>query len=269
MAHAVEIDKQSVNLKDEMGVLVELDNLYWEGEKYFETNNGDKLVLKDARSDDMADVAMEDFLKDYNMFEKAVIERDYEKLSELVDVKSFAQYYLLSEFTVNPDAYWTSFYMYKNGANDKIHAGPGWDFDLSLGNKNWSNWLGDEFYATDATMIRKKELLTKDEYESSGLGEWFSSGAALSRIVFNLMDLPEFQDLVKEVYTQRMRGREDELLWIIGRMVERIEVAAEVDGEKWESGVFLQEVKTMKKWIIERYRYFDEVYGDEKVLMGR
>ena len=272
LAHVVEIDKQSVDLKDPMGVLVELDNLYWEGERYFESNNGDKLVVKDAKTDYVVDVAMGEFMDDYNAFEKAVMKKDYHKICELIDVESFAKYYLLSEFTVNPDAYWTSFYMYKDGSDDKIHAGPGWDFDLALANRTWGNWLGEEFYSSKNTMIRKREIMTREMYEEMGLVsdevDWHGVSLRLSHLFFDMVEVPEFWNVVKSVYVERMKGREDELLWRIGQEANRIEEAVMADEERWGGEGFWYEVETMKRWIDERYKYFDEVYGGEKILLG-
>ena len=145
LTHAVEVGKNVVDLKDSMGILVELDNLYYEWERYYKTGNGDYLLVKDVVDEMNEEEAMRRFLKAYDEFERAVAEKNYERVKELVDIESFAQYYLLSEFLVNPDAYWTSFYMYKDGDSDKIHAGPGWDFDLAFANRRWINWMGQNF----------------------------------------------------------------------------------------------------------------------------
>lgn len=274
LTHAVEIGKRSVNLRDPLGVLVELDNVYGRMEEYYETKKGDRLVIKDVVGKDYKEEAMSVFLNDYNEFEKVAEEGDYEKANELADLKSFAQYYLLSEFTVNPDAYWTSFYMYKDGVSDKIHAGPGWDFDYTLSNKVWGNWMGEDFYSPRRTMVRRDEIMTEEMYEEMGLSvadgvDWYKVSLNLSRIMFNLMDIPEFQDLVRQLYVERMKGREDELIWIIENKTDLIEEAVAADEERWENEGFLQEVERMKEWISERYKYFDEVYGDEKVQIDR
>ena len=267
LTHAVEIDKQSVNLKDSMGVLVELDNVYGHVEDYRESGAGDKLVVKDVVDKGCKDEATKLFMDNYNELEKAIKNGDYNRAEELADLVSLAQYYLLNEFAVNPDAYWTSFYFYKDGADDKIHAGPGWDFDLSFANKVWSNWLGDVFHSSKETMVRKKELQTREFYEEMGI-EWYDMSQKLTSLEFDLMEIPEFQSLVQKVYRERMKGREDELIWRIGQKTGKIEEAVMADEEKWEGEGFLREVETMKEWIHERYEYFDEVYGGEKVLIN-
>ena len=50
--------------------------------------------------------------------------------SELVDVESFAETYIVHELFKNVDVFVSSFYMYKD-AGGKLCAGPVWDFDLS------------------------------------------------------------------------------------------------------------------------------------------
>lgn len=262
LTHAVEVGKTGVNLKDPLGILVELDNIYGMVETYYETGNGDKLVIKDVVEDDRKDVAMVDFLKNYNELEVAVKERDFEKIEKLVDVESFAKYFLLSEFIVNPDAYWTSFYFYKDGTEDKIHAGPGWDFDLAFANRSWGNWMGEEFYSPMRSMVRKDELIQKESYEEKGLEEWYTFSKALSRIMFDMMEILEFREEVSRIFQERISGREQEFLNEGRKKVEEIYEAAVVDAKKWEKGNFDDAANEMFEWIKKRFEFFEKEYGD-------
>lgn len=274
LTHAIEISKHSVNLRNSLGVLVELDNIYGRGELvYYETGNGDVLTIKDTVAKGMAEAAMDGFLEQYNKFEKAVSEKDYDRICELVDVESFAQYYLLSEFTINPDAYWTSFYMYKDGVEDKIHAGPGWDFDLALSNKIWGNWMGEDYFLPNKTMARKGEIMTKEMYEEMGLVEddgidWYENSLSLSHIIFDLMEIPEFQKVVKYVYAESMKGRKEELMRKIEWTMEAIADAGKANEAKWGNNGFLQEVDKMKTWVDKRYDYFEIVYDNTNELIS-
>ncbi len=270
LAHVVEIGKNSVDLKDPMGALVELDNVYGWMDDYFETNNGDKLIVKDVLKKDNRDIVMKEFLNKYNQLEAAISKKNYKTICELADVESFAKYYLLSEFTVNPDAYWTSFYMYKDGEDDKIHAGPGWDFDFAFANKAWGNWMGEEFYSPTMTMARKNEIMTKEMYDELGLSavsgvDWYGVSLSLSRIVFDLMEVEEFRDVVDQVYMSTMYGRDDELLRRVGGRAEEIKDAAFANERKWGKEGFLDEINTMKDWIGERYKHFNRVYGRKEL----
>ena len=265
LTHAVEIGKSVVDLRDPMGVLMELDNLYYWEEDYRESGNGDHLVLKDAVSDANKEIARREFMLDYDEFEKVVAEKEYEKVKELVDVESFAQYYLLSEFSVNPDAYWTSFYMYKDGVEDKIHAGPGWDFDLAFANGWWGNWMGEEFYSPERTMIRKGELLTQEEYEEMNLGgeiDWYTWSQKLSRIMFDMMEMPEFRGEVRRQYEMKMSNKVDELGGKILEWTEEIEGLTWRDAEKWQKGDYREDAKKMAEWIKKRSEFFEKEYGE-------
>ena len=265
LTHAVEIGKSVVDLRDPMGVLMELDNLYYWEEDYRESGNGDHLVLKDAVSDANKEIARREFMLDYDEFEKVVAEKEYEKVKELVDVESFAQYYLLSEFSVNPDAYWTSFYMYKDGVEDKIHAGPGWDFDLAFANGWWGNWMGEEFYSPERTMIRKGELLTQEEYEEMNLGgeiDWYAWSRGLSRIMFDMMEMPEFRGEVRRQYEMKMSNKVDELGGKILEWTEEIEGLTWRDAEKWQKGDYREDAKKMAEWIKKRSEFFEKEYGE-------
>lgn len=268
LTKAVEVSSNVVDLKDDLGVLVELDNIYGTlEEKYYTTGNGDILTIKDVAKEENDEQAMEDFLMNYNELEKAIEAKDYKKISELADVESFAQYYLLSEFTVNPDAYWTSFYMNKDGKEDKIHAGPGWDFDMALANRNWGifSWLGERLYSTTETMVRKLELSPEAWVEMGNNEEEFEVNEQISTIMYDLMEIPEFQDEVMRVFNERMAGKGEELVTRIRNKATEIYQAALKDGEKWEKSNFITETKNLIKWVKARYDYFEDTYGDDKV----
>ena len=266
LTKAVEVSSNVVDLKDDLGVLVELDNIYGTlEEKYYTTGNGDILTIKDVAKEENDEQAMEDFLMNYNELEKAIEAKDYKKISELADVESFAQYYLLSEFTVNPDAYWTSFYMNKDGKEDKIHAGPGWDFDMALANRYWGNWLGEKLYSPTETMVRKLELSPETWIEMGNSEEDYVVSDQISTIMYDLMDIPEFQDEVKRVFNEKMVGKGEELMTRIINKATEIYQAALKDGEKWEKGNFIAETENLIRWVKARYDYFEETYGDDRV----
>ncbi|HBE15105.1 MAG TPA: hypothetical protein DCY72_02500, partial [Ruminococcaceae bacterium] len=57
-----------------------------------------------------------------------------EQIRQVIDVDSFAKFYLLNEYAKTGDFGLSSvFFFYKDGV---LYAGPAWDYDLSLGNLN-------------------------------------------------------------------------------------------------------------------------------------
>ena len=97
---------------------------------------------------------------------------DYKQISEVIDVDSFAAYYLLNEYLKTADFNFSSvYYYYKDGI---LYAGPAWDYDLSAGNVDETN---------------KKKL--------SPLGQ-----DANVQLYSLLCNCPEFMTKVREVYKE-------------------------------------------------------------------
>ncbi len=100
----------------------------------------------------------------WNAFEAALHASDFgnpasaDYYGNFIDVKSFADYFLLNEMMRNIDSFWLSTYF--NKAADTvvsgvvtqrglISAGPVWDFNLSLGAANYNGSANSEGYDTD------------------------------------------------------------------------------------------------------------------------
>lgn len=252
LTRGIGIGKEAVDLRDPLGVLVELDNIYGgREEKYFFTSNGECLTVKDVVAEDNADAAMADFMKSFNALEKAVKKQDFAKIRELIDIESFAQYFLISEFAANPDAYFTSQYFYKDGPDDKIHAGPAWDFDIAFNNINVRN----EF-SPDGDMAKNIATEYFDGPEEQYV-QW-------SRLFARLIRMPEFEAEVRSVFQRQMMGRKAQFLeHIIGQAMKIYSVALK-DSEKWEKGDYLQGVKRLLEWVDIRYDHFETEYGVKK-----
>lgn len=77
----------------------------------------------------------------YQNFEDAVMSADGynadgDYYTDLCDVETFQKFYAINEWSSNMDCGLTSTYMYKPQGDDKLYAGPVWDFDIALGNNN-------------------------------------------------------------------------------------------------------------------------------------
>ncbi len=255
LLHKVEIGKGRVDLRDTAGVLVEMDSLHKdEGGCYF-TYAGSCLKLIDVvlEEEGREEEVMGEFLTDFNKLEMAAEKGDYAGVTELADVESLAKYFLISDFSANPDAYASSFYFYRDGAGDKIHAGPVWDFDFAFGNKEW--WWGEEiegFFNTDNDQVRREEAFSEN------------SNGNIAKLFYQLMDMPEFRAEVARVWQERMSGRGQELMLSLKKTASTIREAALRDAEKWNRGDFDAEVEYLLNWIEARYVHMEEVYGGEE-----
>ena len=111
----------------------------------------------------------------------ALVEGDLEKFSELVDVASFIDYFLLGELFRNTDMAGRSVYMYRESVDGKLIFGPSWDFDYTCSRPYK---LGPN---TDYTLENAKERFTNYD--------WWTL----------FLDIPEAVELIKERYTLYLR----------------------------------------------------------------
>ncbi len=174
----VEIGKGRVELSDEHAILVENDNpYYYKEEHYIQDSYGEFFVLKDYASE-TPEGDLEVFGNKLNLAEKYLNEKaDWKLIKQVLDVDSFARSYLYEEYFQNNEATVTSYFMYMDGLEDKIHAGPLWDFDSTM---NFSNWdVSDYYFRKDrffAYLIEYPQFLKLlKEYYDNGLRESFKA----------------------------------------------------------------------------------------------
>ena len=85
----------------------------------------------------------------YQNFEDAAMSEDGKNsngdyYTDLCDVTTFQKFYAINEWASNMDCGLTSTYFYKPQGDDKLYAGPVWDFDIAFGN-NDSNRYGCDY----------------------------------------------------------------------------------------------------------------------------
>ena len=136
LTHKVEIGESTLDLKNDYGVLMELDNAHYLAEDdedvFISNNNHVHFIRKDVVNEANKTTAANKFMENYNALEEALNSKNWNKVQSLFDIESLASYYVVQSFMINRDAYNTSFFFYMDGLDDKIHVGPLWDFDLSL-----------------------------------------------------------------------------------------------------------------------------------------
>ena len=88
------------------------------------------------------------YIQDYiHLFETALISEDFESIEngyrQFIDLDSFIDFFILNEFSKNPDGFRLSTYLHKEKGG-KLKMGPIWDFNLAFGNVNYCD--GDSPY---------------------------------------------------------------------------------------------------------------------------
>lgn len=144
----VETDYTTTNT----GYLIELDYKVYEeptilDEDYFLCDG----VPYAIKSPDKEDVDIKEYLayiKTYfNKCIKALKTGTFDEVSELIDINSFVQGYIVQELFKNVDVMHSSWYLYKD-QDSKLYSGPLWDFDISAGNCDYnSDTIYDNMYA--------------------------------------------------------------------------------------------------------------------------
>lgn len=254
LATKVEIGKTSVDVRDEYAALFELDTLHQASEDCNYSDAGECLILKDAVFEDdeeKREEVIEAFVEDFSRFERYAKAGNFEKVKRVIDVKSFAEYFLISEFASNPDAFVSSFNFYKLSLDGKIHAGPLWDYDLAFGNQNWV-WNDNPDFYSPTNSLGLKDFVFSDENEDTDAG----------KLMYYLIDIPEFQAEVEKLFKEKLSGRKAELENYILKQSSYILEAVKRDEEKWRDGgeLFADETIYLLNWLSQRFDYFESLY---------
>ena len=128
----------------------------------------------------------------YNLLEKAVEVHDWNKILEIIDIESLAKHHIVYEVTWNADAYKSSFFMYMNGKNDKIHFGPIWDFDRTYNN--------DVNNKVPNIIIKVPSEVKNGRYDK------------YSEMMFELVHFPEFKNVMKTEWNKYMKNGLNDIL---------------------------------------------------------
>ena len=250
LTHKMEAKKGSVDLQSKYGVLMEVDELHRSTEDCIDTSNKICMTVKDTVADEdeeseIRDRAIEAFMEDYNAYEAAVRAKDFEAVSEIVDIESLAQYFLINEFAVNPDAYNSSLYFYKDGLDDKIHAGPIWDYDYAFANPEWDYWNTNGYsispYSTTLFKLDQSAVVAKEVYQ--------------------LLEMPEFMTEVKKVFAEKLSGRSEELISWLKQRAASIKEEALADAARGGIGNTEEDTENLIDWVRRRFDYFEYTYG--------
>ncbi len=217
LAQKVDINSISVDLQNEDGVLAELDNVYYadENQWFYSGTSNSHFVLKEhnADTDEEGTVAFNDFQEYVTSFEEALYStnKDWSVISEYIDEEFFAEYYLLQELTENWDAMAGSTYMYRDGAEDEIHMGPIWDMGLSLGNQQYQDI--SQLWVNGSSTVRHR----------TDVNTWYQE----------LVKIPEFNQLVKNIYYSYVRTSFVNSLDTISSIETEIQESANMNFIRW------------------------------------
>lgn len=162
--------------------------------------------------------------------------------SELFDMESLVQYWLVLELSSNCDGMRFSNYMYKDFGG-KFKMGPSWDYDWTW-NASYvvptNEWWTDQKYYNQTT--HWYQYLAKDPYFITQAYELYQA----------------HKDAFAEVYADGGK---------IDTYAKRLELPAKADLAKWHSSQdFETEVAKTKEYVTERFQWLDEQFADVDTL---
>ncbi len=139
------------------------------------------------------------------------------RLDELVNLESIAKRYLVEEIVKNYDGGVSSEYFYKDSdlTDGRISAGPGWDYDMSLG--NYLDWM--DYKHESAEGLTKLKNTSTDAL-------WYEA----------LYDKEDYKNIVTAVYKESCEPCLAELIDKgIDEYYDRLKASATMDAVRWSS----------------------------------
>ncbi len=187
LSEKVEFDKARLNLENG-SILSEMDNVYYNSETNFRDELGQYMTLKDPDLEDKG--VSEDwkvFQSKWNAFESELKKQtwqSWDQIEMMIDVESFAKWYLVSEFFSNQETDSTSCYFYYNADDGKIYAGPLWDFDSSM---NSCHTPSEQYYLAKNHAIYSR-LLSYSSFAEEVVSQYNSYRSVLANSVNYMRD---------------------------------------------------------------------------------
>lgn len=125
------------------GYLLELDNKSDNDDYFYSTQFNKKVKYKDPDpyDDDVAKrmtSAQKSYITDYfNSVEKAMVDKDWDKVHSLIEMDSWIQNYLVHEITMNKDGNMRLSTYFAKDSDTKLFMPMVWDFDRAMGQDSY------------------------------------------------------------------------------------------------------------------------------------
>lgn len=178
--------------------------------------------------------------------------------TDYIDSRSFALKIIVEELSANFDVRAASQFMYKDSSevDDKLYAGPGWDYDLSFGNREDGQQnplrLNFVYRRSSNTSHLYHYLLTHDDFKQ------------LTRSLYDEELVPAV-----EILLGRRRASRDSYLYSIDEYIDMVADSAGMNFTRWttstitdlnkSSGLnFADATSYLKNWITQRFDIMTE-----------
>ncbi len=223
-----------IPLRDSYALLVELDNVDYNPKKSYRTSTfHDYFSVKDSVNEEY-DLEFYVFQNKYEEFEKAVFDKNYDKMQELMDMDSLAMYYILSEFAENPKALKSHLFFYMDGVSDRIHVGPVWSFDGAYGS--------EDSYSDYTAMP-----ILMNQFQEEGMSSLF----------YHLLRIPEFQKRVCYLWDNVGRESYRNQIKALDTKISFLMKSGAYNNETYQNGEYQMATGSFHYWLEKRFEFFD------------
>lgn len=248
-------DQSPVNITG--GYLLEKDMTIYDSPCGFMTDHRTCFVIHSPNNASLEEVS---YIRSCLQNIEDLLRQQDEQLLQYIDADSFARRYLIEELALNSDAYITSCYYYKKRNDDKIYAGPVWDYDAVLGASNVIDYesLGNVWLNYDETSV-----LFMNKYRSTiAVLDWEKE----------FQDMPAYMEVVRQTYKTMQQPLDDLLYHRIDDAAARIKQSVSLDQIRWDDtghGIghyssFDNNVRYMKFFLAKRINFLNRKFGMEE-----
>ncbi len=187
---------------------------HWETDlSGFRTDRGDHFAINGPKHASREQVAyIRDYVEEIDRLAQSGDSAVWEKL----DLATFTKLFLVDEITLEMDAGCASMYFYKDRGEDKLYAGPPWDYDNAFGEYDSS----DGFYLDYCGSI-----VNNSDRQAIAL-DWYQK----------LYGTPDMQRQIRESYAAALPFFEELLESGIDRYADRIRSSVGMDDARWRGG---------------------------------
>ena len=153
---------------------------------------------------------------------------------DYIDLDSFARKCLIEEIFANIDAGKASQYYYWDQSENKLFAGPCWDYDLTLGDSTWVGWI------SPSCIMMQNALWYKDLWTQEGFAEY-----------------------VQKLYYSEFLPLLNQLIEDLPALAKKIEKATNANYIRWttlyEDG---QDLVSMRQFLSDRVDFLNSLWID-------
>jgi hypothetical protein len=237
------------------GYIVKKDK-YDGGDQTFRTSTGQSLIYDDPIGPDLTEQQKDWIGNFFDTFESVLYGPNFQDpttgYAAFIDEASFIEHHIIVELCKNIDGFRLSTYMYKD-RNGKLHMGPVWDYNLSLGNANYlQGWIPSGWYYQqlgDGEYPWWRRLFEDPQFRLHYADRWF----AVRRDLFT---------------TDRLLGMVDDYAALLeepqARNFDRWSILGRYVWPNWYvADTFQQEIDWMKGWLADRLTWMDAQIGNE------